>query len=277
MPTGQLLTRRAFLGSGLAATAGLFRFSDSVVAHGVATEYELSSAEGEVNLGGGHRWTTWMYNQQVPGPVIRARQGERLRVTLANRLAGTPTTLHWHGVPVPNQMDGVPGLTQDAVVPGEDFVYEFDARVSGTYLYHSHVGLQLDRGLAGALVIDPTEPDTAATREVVLLLDDWLPGSPDEALAAMQASASGARGSSNQGHSGASGMPRDSPIRRWPRVWRTCIGKCWAGSRPRGATANSSRLKLAARARARVVAIPKVFAPQGTCLRCVLRSTVCFK
>lgn len=84
-------------------------------------------------------------------------------------------------------MDGLPGLTQEPVAPGQTFVCEFDANVPGTYLYHSHVGLQLDRGLLGPLVIDPTEPEGLADREFLLFLDDWLPTNPDDPMAAMMA------------------------------------------------------------------------------------------
>ena len=89
-----------------------------------------------------------------PGPELRVREGERLRVTLDNQLP-EPTTIHWHGIPLPNPMDGVPDVTQPAVMPGERFVYEFLATTPGTYFYHSHVGLQLDRGLVGALIVEP--------------------------------------------------------------------------------------------------------------------------
>ena len=77
------------------------------------------------------------YNGQVPGPTIRAREGERLRVVLKNSLS-EPTTIHWHGLDVPNAMDGVPGLTQPAVERGGTFTYEFEARPAGTRWYHTH-------------------------------------------------------------------------------------------------------------------------------------------
>ncbi len=85
-------------------------------------------------------------------------------------------------------MDGVPGLTQAPVMPGESFTYEFDAAPAGTYFYHPHVGLQLDRGLYGALIIEPTEEPSLASRpdrEYVLMLDDWLTIEPEAALAQM--------------------------------------------------------------------------------------------
>lgn len=149
-------------------------------------EYRLVAGPAEIAVAPGRVWSTWAYNEQVPGPMIRATQGERIRVVLENQLE-EPTTIHWHGVPLPNAMDGLPGMTQDPIAPGETFIYEFDANVPGTYFYHSHVGLQLDRGLLGPLVIDPAEPEGLADREFLLFLDDWLPTNPDDAMAAMMA------------------------------------------------------------------------------------------
>jgi FtsP/CotA-like multicopper oxidase with cupredoxin domain len=118
---------------------------------------------------------------------LRVREGERVRVVLTNELPD-PTSIHWHGLPVPNAMDGVPGLTQAPVMPGESFTYEFDAAPAGTYFYHPHVGLQLDRGLYGALIIEPAAEPLLASRpdrEYVLVLDDWLTIEPEAALAQM--------------------------------------------------------------------------------------------
>ncbi len=142
-----------------------------------ARELRLVAAPGEVQVGAGRSWRTWLYQGRFPGPEIRVKEGERLRVVLENRLP-EPTTVHWHGVPVPNAMDGVPGVTQPAVPPGETFVYDYVAEPAGSYLYHSHVGLQLDRGLLGPLIIEEREPHIAYDREHTLLLDDWLPSAP---------------------------------------------------------------------------------------------------
>lgn len=84
-------------------------------------------------------------------------EGDRLRVALENRLPD-PTTIHWHGVPVPNAMDGVPNLTQAPIAPGETLVYDFVAAPAGSYMYHSHVGLQIDRGLIGPLIVEEKQP-----------------------------------------------------------------------------------------------------------------------
>jgi FtsP/CotA-like multicopper oxidase with cupredoxin domain len=118
------------------------------------------------------------YNGRVPGPELRLKEGERVRVVLKNALA-EPTTIHWHGVDVPNAMDGVPGITQRPVAPGESFVYEFEARPAGTRWYHTHFEehRQLDLGLAAPLVIEPATPEPVAVdREYTLVLDDWATG-----------------------------------------------------------------------------------------------------
>src|SRR5690606_8705650 len=108
----------------------------------------------------------WAYGS-VPGPVLRARQGERLRVEVVNRL-DRPTTVHWHGLRVSNAMDGVPHLTQAPIAPGATFVYEFDLPDAGTYWYHPHQDSaeQIGRGLYGALIVDEHDPP-AVDRELV--------------------------------------------------------------------------------------------------------------
>jgi FtsP/CotA-like multicopper oxidase with cupredoxin domain len=143
---------------------------------GPTREARLVAAPGQVDVGG-RSYSTWLYNDRFPGPEIRVREGERLRVTVENRLP-EPTTVHWHGIPLPNPMDGVPGVTQPPIEPGETFVYDFIGDVPGSYLYHSHVGLQIDRGLIGALVIEEKTPRVAYDREYTLVLDDFLPDEP---------------------------------------------------------------------------------------------------
>lgn len=110
------------------------------------------------------------YNRQIPGPEIRAQLGDRVRIVLNNRL-DQPTTLHFHGLLVPNSEDGVPGITQDAVMPGESYVYEFILRNSGTHMYHPHFNAQdqVVRGLLGAfLVSDPDDPTVDVDETIVI-------------------------------------------------------------------------------------------------------------
>jgi len=135
-------------------------------------EYKFNASVTLVNLGAGKSFKAWTYNGQVPGPEIRAKENETVRVVLRNNLP-EGTTIHWHGLPVPNKMDGVPGITQKLIEPGESFVYEFKAAPPGTYVYHSHASYQLDRGLYGALIVEPKREERSYDREYVLLLEDW--------------------------------------------------------------------------------------------------------
>src|SRR6185437_1318639 len=110
----------------------------------------------------------WGYNRQVPGPLLRLRVGEKVAIVVHNELP-QPTTVHWHGMAVPNAMDGVPGVTQPAIPPGGTFVYRFivTAQMIGTHHYHSHVNddFQMDAGLYGPLIVDPS-PRTTEANEI---------------------------------------------------------------------------------------------------------------
>ena len=136
---------------------------------------------------------TWGYNDSVPGPLLRATAGDLLRVKVSNRLP-SETSVHWHGIALRNDMDGVPGITQQPIKAGGDFGYVFTAPDPGTYFYHPHSGVQLDRGLYGVLVVeDPAEPGRYDD-EWVLVLDDWLDGTgrtPDQVLSKLRAGQSG--------------------------------------------------------------------------------------
>jgi FtsP/CotA-like multicopper oxidase with cupredoxin domain len=116
----------------------------------------------------------WGYNGVTPGPTLRLKQGDRLRITLANALPQLATTIHWHGVRVPHAMDGVPHLTQPPVEPGQRFEYEFDVPDAGTYWYHPHLRSyeQVARGLHGALVVEERAP-IAVDRDLVWVIADW--------------------------------------------------------------------------------------------------------
>ena len=124
-------------------------------------EYRVAAKPATVNLTGkGHPDTAvWAYDGAVPGPELRVRQGQPVRITVVNKL-DDDTTVHWHGIRLPNAMDGVPGLTQKPIRPGESFVYEFTPPDAGTFWYHPHADTlqQLGRGLAGALIVEETDP-----------------------------------------------------------------------------------------------------------------------
>lgn len=138
-------------------------------------EYKLTAAPGRVSLVGDERPQTavWAYDGKVPGPTLRLRQGESARIIVENRL-NEDTTVHCHGIRLPNDMDGVPGLTQKPIKPGESFTYEFTPPDAGTFWYHPHADSlrQLGRGLAGALLIEEREP-VAVDRDVLWVLTDW--------------------------------------------------------------------------------------------------------
>jgi FtsP/CotA-like multicopper oxidase with cupredoxin domain len=124
--------------------------------------------------GTGHPETdVWSYDGTVPGPLVRLRQGEPVRLLIENRL-DQETTVHWHGIRLPNPMDGVPGLTQPPIKPGESFAYEFTPPDAGTFWYHPHANSleQLGRGLAGAVIVEEREP-VAVDRDLLWLLADW--------------------------------------------------------------------------------------------------------
>ena len=145
-------------------------------ASGIA-EYELEATPVSLRLGG-LRVSTWGYNDGLPGPEIRVKEGQTLRATVVNRLP-EDTTIHWHGVPLPNEMDGVPDVTQPAIAAGESFTYEFVAEDPGSCIYHSHAGLQLDRGLYGPLIVEPAEEALSYDKEFVVSLDNFVVGPTD--------------------------------------------------------------------------------------------------
>jgi FtsP/CotA-like multicopper oxidase with cupredoxin domain len=144
------------------------------LAFGETRKLELAPAS-QALVGGAHPPThVWAYNGTVPGPQLRFRQGERLKMAVENGL-DVPTTVHWHGIRVPNAMDGVPHLTQPPIAAhGGRFLYEFDLPDAGTYWYHPHLGSpeQVGRGLYGALVVEERDPP-AVDRDIVWVLSDW--------------------------------------------------------------------------------------------------------
>jgi CopA family copper-resistance protein len=117
-------------------------------------------------------------NGTLPAPLIRLKEGQNVRFAVTNRLK-EDTSIHWHGLIVPFQMDGVPGISFPGIRPGETFTYEFPIRQSGTYWYHSHSGMQEAMGHYGPIIIDPAGPDPVqADREHVIVLSDWSPVHP---------------------------------------------------------------------------------------------------
>ena len=129
-------------------------------------EVDLTARIAEVEMAPGTRVQAWTYNGSLPGPLIRAKVGDRLIVHFVNEL-DEPTTLHWHGVRVPIEMDGVPGISQPEVKKGESFTYDFVLRDASLYWYHPHVmsAAQVGYGLYGALLVeDPADGVGVADR-----------------------------------------------------------------------------------------------------------------
>jgi FtsP/CotA-like multicopper oxidase with cupredoxin domain len=154
-PTAPTLSRRRLL-----AGAGLACLALPASAGAQADGFRVLRARAQENS------PIWSFDGAVPGPTLRLKQGEELRVRLVNDLP-EPTTIHWHGVRVPNAMDGVPGLTQAPVAPGASFDYRFRAPDAGTFCYYAPS--QLDRGLSGALIVEEAQP-VGVDREIVLVL-----------------------------------------------------------------------------------------------------------
>jgi CopA family copper-resistance protein len=149
------------------------------------TDFALDIAETPVNYTGAARSAVTV-NGSVPGPLLRMREGTTVTLRVTNRLR-VPTSIHWHGIILPFQMDGVPGISFDGIAPGETFVYQFKLRQSGTYWYHSHSGFQEQTGLYGPLVIEPAGPERYPTdRDYVVMLNDWTDEDPERIYAKLK-------------------------------------------------------------------------------------------
>ena len=168
------ISRRRFLAT--SASIGLVGSLDPHPASAaVAREFRLRATSGKAQLGAAdpHQTTIWAYDGLLPSPVLRAKQGEPFRAVIENGLEQN-TTVHWHGIRVPNAMDGVPGLTQQPIKPGQSFTYEFTPPDAGTFWYHPHANSleQIGRGLAGLLIIEEREA-LAIDRDLAWLVQDW--------------------------------------------------------------------------------------------------------
>lgn len=167
-------TRRSFLATSVAGAAAA-AIGKPGLAEPQTRNFSLRAAPGLARLVPEPHPETpaWCYNGRIPGPELRVRQGDRVRIEVTNALA-EETTVHWHGLRLPNAMDGVPHLTQEPIAPGETFTYKFDAVDAGTFWYHPHQRSfeQVGRGLYGPLIIEePHAPQV--DRDVTWVLDDW--------------------------------------------------------------------------------------------------------
>lgn len=147
--------------------------------------FELNIGYQPVNFTGKPRLATTV-NQSLPGPLLRWKEGERVVLRVTNNLQ-QDSSIHWHGIILPTEMDGVPGLSFPGIKPGETFEYQFDVKQSGTYWYHSHSGFQEQIGLLGAIIIEPREPDpVVCDREFVVMLSDWSDQAPEQIYAKLK-------------------------------------------------------------------------------------------
>ena len=141
-------------------------------------DFRLTIGKQPVNFTGTPSIATAV-NGSVPAPTLRWREGDTVTLKVTNTLSET-SSIHWHGIVLPNKMDGVPGLTFDGIAPGETFTYQFKVNQSGTYWYHSHSGFQEQTGHYGAIIIDPLEKEPVAyDRDYVVLLSDWSDENPN--------------------------------------------------------------------------------------------------
>ena len=148
-----MISRRKFLNRSL-ATFALATSPSITFASNKIVNYKLSAENAKFNFNKNFTSDLWLYNQENPGPLLKATKGDILKVDFINNL-DEPTSIHWHGIKNINKMDGVPYLTQNPIQPGEKFVYEFPLNHSGTYWYHAHFNSwkQVARGLHGPLII----------------------------------------------------------------------------------------------------------------------------
>ena len=190
------LSRRAFVKGVAATTAAAGAGALAAPAWGAAadrlpqatlsgSEFDLRIGETLVNVTGRAR-TALTVNGSLPGPVLEWREGDTVTIRVTNTL-DEDTSIHWHGILLPANMDGVPGLSFPGIRPGETFTYRFPVRQSGTYWYHSHSGFQEQRGLYAPLVIRPADSDAVrADREHTLILTDWTDEAPERVFAKLK-------------------------------------------------------------------------------------------
>lgn len=174
--------------------------------NGTTAAFALAAGFSTVDLGG-RLVDTWTYGGAAVAPELRLKSGDRVNVSVQNGL-DAETTLHWHGIRIRNDMDGAAPTTQAPIGAGSSFEYNFIAPDPGTYWYHSHSGLQADRGLFGAMIVEDPNDITGADADAVLVLDDWLDGlgtTPDSVLMALNPAISGGHG----GHGGGATTPAE--------------------------------------------------------------------
>jgi FtsP/CotA-like multicopper oxidase with cupredoxin domain len=143
-------------------------------------EYNLVISYQNVNFTGSDV-EAMTINGSIPGPTLKFREGDLARINVRNEM-DVETSIHWHGILLPNLQDGAPYLTTPPIMPGAAFTYEFPIKQSGTYWYHSHTGLQEQRGVYGSIVIEPEETSVIVDIDYVVVFSDWTDENLDEVL-----------------------------------------------------------------------------------------------
>ena len=158
----------------------LFLIATAAVASAKVVELELTLGYTRVNFSGRDAGAMAV-NGSIPAPTLRFTEGDTARIVVRNTMR-EETSIHWHGLLVPNAMDGVPHVNMPPIPPGGSFTYEFRLRQTGTYWYHSHTVLQEQRGVYGGIVVLPRGAKARAGRDVVAVLSDWTDEAPGEVL-----------------------------------------------------------------------------------------------
>ncbi len=175
--------RRLFAAARSAEDAGVGRNTPVITPNGTSLPWRMEDGFKTFHLiaeplvrefAPGFKVNCWGYNGQTPGPTLEAVEGDRVRIYVENRLP-EPTSMHWHGVLLPNGMDGVAGLNQPRIEPGQTFKYEFTVRQHGTQMYHPHFDemVQQSMGMMGLLVFHPRTPPRRIDRDFGIFLNEW--------------------------------------------------------------------------------------------------------
>ncbi|MBY0383557.1 multicopper oxidase domain-containing protein, partial [bacterium] len=158
----------------------IFSFTENAFAKTV--QYELSASQQSVNLSGKRKIDFAIsLNNQIPAPTLSFTEGDEAEIKVINNL-DQELSIHWHGILLPPEMDGVPYVTTAPIKAGKSFTFKFKIRQNGTYWYHSHTGLQEQKGVYGAIVIHPQKQKIKVDKDVTVVLSDWSDENPDQIL-----------------------------------------------------------------------------------------------
>ncbi len=176
----KIISKHLLLSGGQLLIVSVVLFLFSSISSAKVVEYNLTIDYKTVNFTGQDR-DALAINDQIPGPTLSFTEGDKAVINVHNNLS-KETSIHWHGILLPNQYDGVPYVTTMPILPGKDHTFIFDLKHSGTYWYHSHTNLQEQRGMYGSIVIHPVQDKIQVDHDLVLVLSDWTDENPGEVL-----------------------------------------------------------------------------------------------